>query len=92
MPILTKLITALFAILLSLSAAADIAYTCTHGAQTRIISVVYETPGQSVPCAVTYTKQGTTKTLWSAQNQLGFCEDKADLFVEKQRGWGWNCE
>tara|TARA_B100001109_G_scaffold255881_1_gene262030 strand:+ start:10984 stop:11484 length:501 start_codon:yes stop_codon:yes gene_type:complete len=65
--------------------------TCTHGEQTRIIEVVYTGEGV-VPCEVQYTKAEGTQTLWSASNMAGYCEEKAADFVEKQRGWGWECE
>jgi hypothetical protein len=46
-----------------------------------------------VPCQVVYTKEdGTTQNLWSAENVEGYCEQKADEFAEKQRGWGWDCQ
>ena len=64
---------------------------CTHDAETRVIEVVYTGEG-NVPCEVQYTKSTGTQTLWNAQNAEGYCEEKAQAFVEKQRGWGWNCE
>lgn len=69
----------------------NIKTVCTHDTQTRIIEVVYE--GESeVPCAVQYTKAEGSQTLWNAQNAMGYCEEKAAAFVEKQRGWGWDCQ
>jgi hypothetical protein len=64
---------------------------CSHGNQTRVIEVVYTTE-DDVPCEVRYSKEEGTKTLWSANNLAGYCEEKAAGFVEKQKGWGWNCE
>ena len=64
--------------------------TCHHGDQTRVIELVYPT-GQMLPCEVHYTKNGTTEVLWNAQNETRYCESKAAEFIEKQRGWGWNC-
>lgn len=64
---------------------------CTHGDSTRKIEVVYTTEN-NVPCSVEYTKAEGTKTLWSAANKEGYCENKAAEFVEKQKGWGWSCE
>lgn len=64
---------------------------CVHDNQTRVIEIVYA--GENgVPCDVQYTKEDDTKTLWSAQNKLGYCENKAAAFVEKQIGWGWSCD
>jgi len=73
------------------SAHAGMKTVCTHDSQTRVIEVVYSGP-EVVPCEVRYTKEEGTQVLWSAQNATGYCEEKAEAFVEKQRGWGWNCE
>jgi hypothetical protein len=73
------------------SALAD-TYICKHGDKERVISVVYEKEGQPVPCKVVYTKDTGVETPWNAQNQAGYCEEKAAAFVEKQRTWGWTCE
>lgn len=64
---------------------------CSHGNQTRIIEVKYTGEGQ-IPCEVHYTKDSGSQVLWSAQTEGGYCEQKAAEFVEKQRGWGWECE
>lgn len=64
---------------------------CSHGNQTRVIEVVYTTE-DNVPCEVRYSKEEGSKTLWSANNLAGYCEEKAAGFVEKQQGWGWSCE
>ncbi len=66
-------------------------YSCKHDNQERIISVVYANEGSPVPCEVTYTKMSGTQSLWRAENQVGYCEEKAEAFVEKQRSWGWEC-
>jgi len=90
-----KLITLYLALSLTLlagSALADQSYSCTHGKQERSISIVYQDQVKKVPCEVQYTKDGVTQTLWSAKGQVGYCEEKALAFVEKQRGWGWACE
>jgi hypothetical protein len=64
---------------------------CSHGNQTRVIEVVYTTE-DNTPCEVRYSKEEGAKTLWSADNLAGYCEEKAAAFVEKQEGWGWSCE
>ncbi|WP_185964381.1 hypothetical protein [Aliikangiella marina] len=64
---------------------------CKLGDDERIISVVY--PQKTiVPCEVQYTKNGTMEVLWRAQAETGFCEEKAAVFIEKQKSWGWTCE
>ncbi len=85
------LATACTSVLLATPLLANETYTCTHGNQERQISVVYANEGQAVPCEVTYTKLSGTESLWQAQNQEGYCEEKAAAFVEKQRAWGWDC-
>jgi len=81
------------AILISFSgsAYADDTVVCTHGGKERVISVVYETPSSKVPCEVRYQKEGELKTLWRATAQTGYCEEKAQGFVQKQISWGWQC-
>jgi hypothetical protein len=64
---------------------------CTHGGKTRVIEVVYTTE-DNLPCEVRYSKEEGSQTLWSATNKVGYCEEKAAAFVEKQIGWGWACE
>lgn len=66
-------------------------YSCTNGASQRSVAVVYTTPGQVVPCEVIYNKEGSSETLWRAQNEAGYCEAQADSFADKLRGWGWDC-
>lgn len=86
------LITSALAILSTNTLALEnISTTCHHGAQTRIIEVVYRDSDSPLPCEVQYTKEAGTETLWSAQNLEGYCEEKAAALVEKQQGWGWDC-
>ena len=70
---------------------ADETYVCTYGQQERVISVLYQDQEMKVPCEVRYEKDGTTTTLWTAENEAGYCEQKAQDFVQKQREWGWIC-
>jgi len=77
--------------LLAGNAVADETYICTHGDQERIITIVYQDQAAKVPCEVQYQKGEVTETLWNAQNQVGYCEEKVKAFLEKQRGWGWDC-
>jgi len=77
--------------LLATTSIADETYTCSNGSQERVISVVYQDQEAKVPCEVQYQKDGVTETLWSAHDEVGYCEEKAKAFVEKQRSWGWSC-
>lgn len=84
------LIGILFTICFSQIALADTSYVCTQGGMERKIEVAY-LGTDKVPCEVRYTKNGDTQVLWTAQAEEGYCEAKAAEFVEKQRGWGWEC-
>ena len=64
---------------------------CSYGSDTRIIEVVYPEK-TAVPCEVRYTKAEGTEVLWNAQNAIGYCEQKAAEFIQKQEGWGWSCK
>lgn len=78
-------------VIMSQSALADETTVCLYGGAERKISIVYDFPGQPVPCSVTYEKGEGIQTLWSAENEAGYCEAKAAEFIDKQRGWGWDC-
>ncbi len=72
-------------------AIADETYVCTYGQEERIITVVYQDQEMKIPCEVRYQKGDTTATLWTAENEVGYCEAKAQELVQKQREWGWLC-
>ncbi|PCK08487.1 MAG: hypothetical protein COA42_09020 [Alteromonadaceae bacterium] len=78
-------------LVLSASANANRSYVCSNAGQTREIHIVYDEPGKEVPCSVLYKKADDERVLWSAQQQLGYCESKAAEFAEKQESWGWSC-
>ena len=71
-------------------AATDERTVCTHDAEERVVELVYPT-GNQLPCEVRYTKNDNTEVLWNAQNETQYCATKAAEFIEKQRGWGWQC-
>ena len=48
---------------------------------------MYQDQEAKVPCEVRYQKEGVTETLWSAEEEVGYCDEKANSFVEKQRVW-----
>ena len=83
-------IAVLFTVCFGQMAFAGTNYVCTQAGMERKIEVVYLAEGK-VPCEVRYTKFGDTQVLWSAQAEEGYCEARAAEFVEKQRGWGWEC-
>lgn len=63
---------------------------CQLGDAVRVIEVVYPQGGE-LPCEVRYSKDGATSVLWQADNEAGYCEQQAAAFIEKQRGWGFEC-
>jgi hypothetical protein len=88
-----KLLMVLFA-----AAAAPLAWAaptqCTLGGLTRSVEVVYASPPAQTPCEVIYAKpdEGEAQTsLWNAQVEPGYCEVRAEGFVQKLEGLGWHC-
>lgn len=69
-------------------------YQCSLGDLTRRVEILTE-PGRTVPCEVHYYKDteapGAAQVLWSAQNEAGYCERKAEEFVARLEGMGWDC-
>ena len=68
-------------------------WSCRHNNDVREIHIVRST-ADAVPCSVVYKKltEGVEdQTLWTAENDANYCEEKAKAFVEKQIGWGWTC-
>lgn len=82
---------ALLSICISANAFAEESYLCTLGQEERIISIMYEDLPNKVSCEVRYHKGDGVSALWSATTELGFCEEKAESFVQKQINWGWEC-
>lgn len=83
----------LLLLLLAAGPAAADPTLCTYGAMERTIEVVYETPGEAVPCEVVYDKltEGGRTVPWRARNEAGFCEARAAELVEKLEANGWAC-
>ncbi len=72
-------------------ASANLVSTCTLDGAVRVITVIYDNPETGTVCEVSYEKDSGTQVLWSANNDRDYCLGKAQAFVEKQRGWGWDC-
>ena len=68
--------------------------TCKKATSIREIDIVYSEPGYKLPCEVTYKKNESPeiKILWRAQNQPGYCEQKAKEFIETFETQGWICK
>ena len=60
--------------------------TCSAHGDQRVIELVTDEQG----CKVNYTKAGETKTLWSS-SRAEYCAPHAAEFIEKQKGWGYEC-
>jgi len=70
-------------------------WSCKSGNTVREVVIQTQSPSSPVPCSVVYKKvtEGVPdKTLWNAENDAGYCEEKAKAFVEKLGSLGWTCE
>ena len=71
-------------------------FICNYAQRERRIEVVYTNPPQQVPCQVQYFKDteepGNMQVLWSANDEIGYCETQAEQLAERLRGFGWECE
>lgn len=65
---------------------------CKNGSVERHIEVVATDAEKGAPCEVQYTRDGETKTLWTAQNDANFCKEKAAGLAQKLKDSGWNCD
>ena len=67
-------------------------YVCKLDDSVRLIEVAYLVPDQTVPCEVRYQKDDEApNVIWRADNQEGFCENKAQVLKQKQEAWGFSC-
>lgn len=67
-------------------ASADQTTVCTAQGQERKIELIENDQG----CQVNYTKDAESKTLWSSARSA-YCAPHAAEFIEKQKGWGYEC-
>ncbi|TKB53674.1 hypothetical protein [Ferrimonas aestuarii] len=65
-------------------------YICTNGDKERRVQVIYP-QGAPLPCEVHYIKATENQVLWSANNEAGYCEAKAQAFSEKLKTMWWSC-
>ncbi|EEX34584.1 MULTISPECIES: hypothetical protein [Vibrio] len=66
-------------------------YLCKNENTERVIEVVRDDVEALVPCEVRYTKGSKTETLWVAQHEVGYCEEKAQLLADKLTNIGLHC-
>ncbi len=64
---------------------------CKHDDQVRTITLVYNDESSENTCQVDYEKSTGVQTLWTAITDKDYCLEKAEAFVQKQEGWGWEC-
>ena len=85
-------IAALLSACLCANAYAD-SWNCSSTNLVREVFIEYP-QGGSVPCDVIYKKHTEgfeDQVLWSAENEEGYCEEKARELVAKLESWGWVC-
>ena len=75
----------------SAGSSADKVFVCKNGDQVRTISLIYNDEGSEKICQVDYEKASGVQTLWTAILEKDYCREKAEEFVQKQEGWGWDC-
>ena len=69
-------------------------FSCVQGTTTRMVSIITEPPSGRQPrgsCRVDYTRDGVTKTLWSASTGHAYCVKKATAFVTKLAEDHYSC-
>lgn len=64
---------------------------CKFGDQVRTITLIYNDEASEKICQVDYEKSTGVQTLWTAITDKDYCLEKAEAFIQKQEGWGWNC-
>ena len=68
-------------------------WICEKGDLMREVLVESEA-ANTAPCSVVYgkdTENQGSKTLWTAQYDGAYCDEKADGLAEKLEGYGWSC-
>ena len=68
-------------------------WSCTHNDLIRTVEVEYS-EDSATACNVNYTKatEGVgVHSLWSAENDTPYCEEKAEGLVANLTSWGWDC-
>lgn len=69
-------------------------WTCQKAGFTRQVVIYYPAAPAQLPCQVFYakpTENAMPRALWEANNEPGYCEQKAVEFIEKLSSWGWHC-
>jgi len=92
-----KLNSAVFTVIVMLLAVPTAAnagsWICENDNLIREITVERET-SDPAPCSVVYNKDSEgvdSQTLWTANTDGAYCDNKADELAEKLKGFGWTC-
>ena len=71
------------------------AWSCLQNGLVREVTIYYPNEPARLPCEVYYSKRHENRLprpLWTATNEEGYCERKAESFVEKLESLGWQCQ
>jgi hypothetical protein len=67
-------------------------FTCTSGSSTRLISIYRAADDAGMGrCRVDYTKDGSTKTVWSASRGYAYCVKQALRLVTRLSSSNYSC-
>ena len=69
-------------------------WTCRNGDLIRQVTVFYPNAPAQLPCKVYYSKtteNAMPRVLWRAENEVNYCEQKAEELVRKLSAFGWQC-
>lgn len=84
----------LFIVVIPLANAFAQSWLCENTNLKRYVDISYPNSSSYKSCSVIYrkpTEDVDDRILWQAQNNEGYCENKAKAFVEKLESWGWRC-
>ena len=96
-----KLLASTFSVLIGLSAFIAqseqlLEVACAQGSTIRTVQITYWNEGGRPLCRVMYRKPserpGFMHVIWTGRDVSDTCERKAAVFLDKLRGWGWNCD
>lgn len=70
-------------------------FQCQRGELVRRIEVRFADDADRLPCEVIYWRDseapGQPQSLWNAEHQLDYCQDRAREMVEQLENAGWAC-
>jgi len=67
-------------------------FTCTSGPSTRLISIYRSADeGDLGSCRVDYTKNGSTRTVWTSTRSYAYCVKRAVELVTKLAKSNYSC-